>query len=209
MIYIDHYTSRCKIFKLIPYGSKVLEIGCGSGRLSNILTIKKKCRVYCVDKDHVISRFASGKCLEILTIDIENTELPYEERFFDCIILGNVLEHMKEPERVLMRLRKYLADNGSLIYSIPNIVNWYSRMSIFLGKFEYEDGTVFDRDHLRFFDLISARKLAIDAGYRIVWLDVTPSIYLYKEKLNFIWYQLAKAWKNLFADEFIFLAKKG
>ena len=208
-MYIDAYTSRCKIFKLVPHGSKVLEIGCGSGRLSNILTIWKKCNVYCVDKDPIISSFARGKCLEILNIDLENTELPYQEKFFDYIILENVLEHMKEPEQELIYLKKYLADNGSLIYSIPNIVNWYSRMAIFSGKFEYKEGTVFDRNHLRFFDLNSARNLAIDAGYRIVGLDVTPSIYLYREKLNILWYQLAKGWKNMFADEFIISAKNG
>jgi len=49
----------------------------------------------------------------------------------------------------------------------------------------------------------------LDAGYKITWLDVTPSIYLFKERLNFLWYGLAKLWKNLFADEFIIQAKKG
>jgi SAM-dependent methyltransferase len=207
-MYIDNYTSRCKIFKQVPAGSTALEIGCGSGRLANILTIWKKCRVYCVDKDPVISSFAKGKCIEILNIDIENTELPYEKDAFDRIIIGNALEHMIEPEQVLIRLRKYLKEDGSLIYSVPNIVNWHSRMKIFFGKFEYEDGTVFERSHLRFFTLRSAKNLAIDSGYRIIWLDVTPSIYLYREKLNFLWYWMAKAWKNLFADEFIIIAKK-
>ncbi len=207
-MYIDTYTSLCKIFNLIPHGSTVLEIGCGSGRLSNMLTLKKKCNVYCIDKKPIITSFARGKCREIITVDIETAVLPYKDGIFDCIILANVLEHMKEPGEVLIRLSKHLKDDGSLIYSIPSIVNWYSRLSIFLGKFEYQDGTVFDRDHLRFYDLRSARKLATDAGYRIIREDVTPSIYFYKEKLNPVWYQLAKSWKNLFADEFIFMAKK-
>jgi hypothetical protein len=80
-------------------------------------------------------------------------------------------------------------------------------MTIFLGKFEYEDGTVFERSHLRFFTLESGKNLAIDSGYRIIWLDVTPSIYFFREKLNFFWYWMAKAWKNLFADEFIIIAR--
>jgi SAM-dependent methyltransferase len=207
-MYIDKYTSRFKIFEQVPTGSTVLEIGCGSGKLSNILTIWKKCRVYCVDKDPIISSFARGKCLEILNIDIENTRLPYEKGIFDRIIIGNTLEHMIEPEQVLIRIKEYLKEDGLLIYSVPNIVNWHSRMTIFLGKFEYEEGTVFERSHLRFYTLKSAINLAIDSGYQIIWLDVTPSIYLFKEKLNFLWYQMARAWKNLFADEFIIIARK-
>lgn len=207
-MYIDSFTSRRKIFDKVSPGSRVLEIGCGSGILSNLLSIRKHCRVYCIDKDPVISSFAKGKCIEVLNTDIENSGLPYKDGYFDHIILVNVLEHMREPKNVLICLKRYLSENGSLIYSVPNIVNWHSRMTLFLGKFEYEDGTVYDRDHLRFFNLRSARNLAIDAGYRIVWLDVTPSVYFYKEKLNFLWYHLAKAWKNLFADEFLILAKK-
>lgn len=146
--------------------------------------------------------------MEMLGIDIENTELPYSENF-DCIILGNVLEHMKEPSNILAGLKRYLDKNGFLIYSVPNIVNWHSRLTIFSGKFEYAESGVFDRTHLRFYNLDSAKKLATDAGYEIIWLDVTPSVYIFKEKLNFLWYSLAVLWKNLFADEFIIQAKKG
>ena len=207
-MYIDTFTSLCRIFDQVSQGSKVLEIGCGSGKLSNLLRIWKHCKVYCIDKDPICSSFAKGKCIEVLNIDIENSELPYKDGYFDYIILVNVLEHMIYPDKVLIDLKRYLSENGSLIYSVPNIVNWHSRMTILSGKFEYTDGTVFDRNHLRFFNFISAKNLAIDAGYRIVWIDVTPSVYFYGKKLNFLWYQLAKAWKNLFADEFLIQAKK-
>lgn len=207
-MYIDTYTSRCKIFKQIPDGSKVLEIGCGSGILANLLSIRKKCRVFCVEKQTVMAGIAKNKCEEILNVDVEKTELPYESGFFDCIILGNVLEHMKEPSKILSQLKKYLSENGFIIYSVPNIVNWYSRTTIFLGKFEYEKSGVFDETHLRFYNLNSAKKLALESGYRIVWLDVTPSVYFFKERLNFLWYGLAVLWKNLFADEFIIQARK-
>lgn len=207
-MYIDTYTSRCKIYNLIPRESKVLEIGIGSGKLANLLTMRKKCRVYCVEKDPIMAGIAKNKCVEILNIDIENAELPCEHGFFDCIVLGNVLEHMKEPSGVLIELKRYLSDNGFLIYSVPNIANWYSRITILSGKFEYADSGVFDKSHLRFYNLNSAKKLALDAGYRITSLDVTPSIYLFKEKLNFMWYGLAALWENLFADEFIIQARK-
>src|SRR5574341_1504091 len=111
-MYIDTYTSRCKIFRQIPYGSKVLEVGCADGRLANILTIKKKCRVYCVEKDHAMAVIGRSKCEEMLNIDIESTELPYEAGTFDCIVLGNVLEHMREPAEMLAGLKKYLSEDG-------------------------------------------------------------------------------------------------
>lgn len=207
-MYIDTYTSRLKIYERIPGGSKVLEIGSGSGILANLLSIRKKCQVYCIEKQHKLAFISKNKCVEVLNVDIETAELPYECGFFDYIILGNVLEHFRDPSEILMKLKKYLKADGSIIYSVPNIVNWYSRMTIFLGKFEYEKSGVFDKTHLRFYNLNSAKRLASESGYRIVWLDVTPSIYLFKERLNFLWYGLAVLWKNLFADEFIIEARK-
>lgn len=207
-MYVDTCTSRCKIYEQIPEGSTVLEIGCADGRLANMLSMKKKCRVYCVEKDPAMACIARGKCVEIHNIDIEITGLPYSEGFFDFVVMGNVLEHMVEPGKFLKEVKKYLSDDGCLIYSVPSIVNWHSRLTIFSGKFEYSDSGVFDRTHLHFYDLNSAKKLASDAGYSIVWQDVTPSIYFCKEWLNFLWYNLAVVWKNMFADEFIIKAKK-
>ncbi len=207
-MYFDTITSRCKIYEQIPQGSTVLEIGCADGRLANLLTIKKKCRVYCVEKDTAMSCIARSKCEKMLNIDIERTPLPYSEGFFDHIIMGNVLEHMVDPVKVLKDIRKYLSADGFLIYSVPSIVNWHSRLTIFSGKFEYADSGVFDRTHLHFYNLNSAKKLASDAGYRIEWLDVTPSVYFWKERLNFLWYRMAVVWKNMFADEFVIKAKK-
>ena len=207
-MYIDTCTSRLKIYEQIPDGSVVLEIGCADGRLANMLSIKKNCRVYCVEKDTAMACIAKGKCLELHNIDIEKTHLPYSEGFFDFVILGNVLEHMVEPLKVLKDIRKYLSHDGVLIFSVPNIVNWYSRLTIFFGKFEYAESGVFDRTHLHFYNLNSAKKLAVDAGYNIVSLDVTPSIYFWKERFNILWYWMALSWKNLFADEFIIKAKK-
>ena len=207
-MYIDTCTSRLKIYEQIPDGSVVLEIGCADGRLANLLSIKKKCKVYCVEKDPSMAIIVKGKCVDIQNIDIEKIRLPYTEGFFDCLIMGNVLEHMVEPLKVLKDIRKYLSVDGFLIFSVPNIVNWHSRLTIFFGKFEYAESGVFDRTHLHFYNLNSAKKLAIDAGYNIVSLDVTPSIYFFKERLNFLWYRMALLWKNLFADEFIIKAKK-
>jgi SAM-dependent methyltransferase len=207
-MYIDSYTSRCKIIKRVPKGSRVLEIGCGDGRLANILSIRKSCKVYCVDKDPVLANIAKKKCVEIHNIDIESSDLPFECGFFEVIIIESVLEHLKEPMLVLKTLNRFLAEKGVLIYSVPSIVNWHSRFTIFFGKFNYADRGVFDKTHLRFYDLKSAKKLAVDSGYRITWIDVTPSLYFYKENLNDVWYRLAVLWKNLFADEFIFEALK-
>ncbi len=207
-MYIDNITSRCKIYEQIPHGSRVLEIGCADGRLANILTIKKKCKVYCVEKDVAMSCIAKGKCEKMHNVDIEKTPLPFDERYFDCIVMGNVLEHMVDPVKVLKELKRYLSDEGFLIYSVPNIVNWHSRFTIFSGKFEYADSGVFDRTHLHFYNFNAAKRLATDSGYSIIWLDATPSIYFWKERLNFLWYDMALMWKNMFADEFVIKAIK-
>jgi 2-polyprenyl-3-methyl-5-hydroxy-6-metoxy-1,4-benzoquinol methylase len=59
---------------------------------------------------------------------VENAEL--EE--YDCIILQNILEHVKDPAKVLSKLKKHLKTNGRMYISIP-LANSFHR---YLGVME-------------------------------------------------------------------------
>ena len=88
----------------------------------------------------------------VIVGDVEQIDtLPLPERFFDCVTCGDVLEHLKDPERFLSRLRKHLAPGAHLIANVPNIAHWSVIVGLLKGEFRYEDKGLLDRTHLHFF----------------------------------------------------------
>lgn len=60
----------------------------------------------------------------VIAADIEKTVLPYQEEYFDYIILADVLEHLENPWRALENIKAYLKPGGQVLASIPNILHF-------------------------------------------------------------------------------------
>lgn len=149
----------------------VLEIGCGCGTtLSHIKWKYPNARVCGVELSKQAA--ALGKQMaDIIVGDIEALELPYGEQTFDYIICGDVLEHLRDPEKVVSRLKKYLSASGKLIACIPNLANITVITPLLHGSFEYKDAGLLDRTHIHFFTKKSIEKMFLNAGYKITeWI---------------------------------------
>src|SRR5690606_16552983 len=59
--------------------------------------------------------------------------LPFEKNEFDCVILGEVIEHVPNTDFVLQEIRRVLKKNGTLLISTPNLVSWANRILVPLG----------------------------------------------------------------------------
>ena len=79
----------------------------------------------------------------------------------------DVLEHLKDPHRVLVELEPKLTQDSKLICSLPNVAHGSVRLHLLGGSWQYEDMGILDRTHLRFFDLDGALELMENAGYRV------------------------------------------
>jgi glycosyltransferase involved in cell wall biosynthesis len=78
---------------------------------------------------------------------------------FDVIVATDVLERVKDPERLLRDARRCLRPGGTIIVSVPNFAHWYPRSRVARGRFDYESHGGVDRDHLRFFTRASFERL--------------------------------------------------
>jgi len=83
-------------------------------------------------------------------------------------LLLDVLEHMKDSDRLLEECKTALKINGLLVVSLPNVANITVRLKLLFGRFDYEERGIMDKTHLRWFTRRTARKLLEDHGYRIV-----------------------------------------
>ncbi|MDP3066371.1 MAG: class I SAM-dependent methyltransferase [Methanobacteriaceae archaeon] len=194
-----------KISNLIQNNKKVLDVGCGYGKLAQMLNLNY-CDVFCIEFDEKRAKKARKYYKHLIVGDVESIELSsVYKNYFDYIIFADVLEHLRDPENVLIRFKKYLKDDGSIVASIPNITNWRIRISLLFGNFNYQDEGILNRGHLRFFSKDSATKLFIEAGLKIVEFDITFGDY---SRFPNFFHFIGMKWPNLFSFTFFFVAKK-
>jgi 2-polyprenyl-3-methyl-5-hydroxy-6-metoxy-1,4-benzoquinol methylase len=100
------------------------------------------------------------------------SELAHEPPF-DVILAGDLLEHLREPERMLDQLHALLSPRGVLITSVPNFGHWYARGRTALGLFDYDQRGVLDQGHVRFFTRRGITRRLEQAGFEIVKQETT------------------------------------
>ncbi len=158
----------------VPYGSRVLDVGCGVGLLGERLRKRKACHVVGVEIDHDSATDARTRLDDVIEGDANTVvqNLTRKEALFDVILLSDVLEHMPRPDIFLENARN-LIRGGLAIASIPNVANWYVRANLLLGRFDYTEAGLLDKTHLRFFTERTVREFFRASGYSILKLKFT------------------------------------
>lgn len=197
---------------------KVLDIGCYMGFIGQTLRTKGwPYNIIGIDKDKDCQIVTKNKKYNaFLNIDIEKDFDKIHQKF-DAIILADVLEHLNNPQEMLLKAKKILNDNGKIYISLPNIANIFIRSNLLLGNFNYQNYGILDKDHRFFYTLKTARKLIKQAGLTIIKTSFTPipapflsRKEILKKPLSVL-YLLARMLllirKELFAYQFIFVCE--
>jgi ubiquinone/menaquinone biosynthesis C-methylase UbiE len=99
--------------------------------------------------------------------------LQFAEGYFDAMVFADVLEHLKDPQRILKEMLRYLAPRGIFVVSLPNVARFEVRLRLLLGRFAYATSGIMDRTHLHFYTYSSAKSLVESTGYRIGKIEFT------------------------------------
>lgn len=171
-----HDLLRHEILELIPTTAKrVLDLGCGTGRLGKALKERQKCFVTGIELNKEAAEIAR-KNLDGLWIDNLNRYDPtFSKVKYDCLIFADILEHLISPWTVLQKFAPVLTDDGTVIASIPNIAHPAYVKNLEQGLFRYTTGGILEISHLRFFTKTSIFQLFYGAGLKIVNIRAYPS----------------------------------
>jgi glycosyltransferase involved in cell wall biosynthesis len=157
----------------IAPGSTVADVGCGSGYISRALA-KKNCRVTGVDQfppapDTGLERFV--QC------DLNDSDFPLDAGAFDSILLLDIVEHLRAPERFLDSLRASRKGDVEVrvIMSTGNIGFLVTRLALLMGWFNYGPRGILDLTHTRLFTFKTARALLEQSGYRVLEVKGVPA----------------------------------
>lgn len=143
----------------------VLELGCSAGHVSTALKARGH-TVVGVELDPASAEQARGIADRVITADLDSAVLSdlVVERNFDVVLMGDVLEHLRDPLAVLRESVSLMAPDGFAVVSIPNVAFVDVRTSLLDGHWNYLETGLLDDTHLRFFTRKSLFELAQDAG---------------------------------------------
>jgi SAM-dependent methyltransferase len=155
-----------KLYAAIPAAAKVLELGCGTGRLGE--RYKKAhpgAEWVGLDVSREALTIAVARLDATYCVDLDETALDGVGSGYDCVVMGNVLEHLKYPERLLEELKAITTPEVTLVLGVPNMSHISVLERLIMGDACYDDEGLMDRRHLRFYSCSSLFKLLLDCGW--------------------------------------------
>ncbi len=158
--YFVHLTGR---------NHKVLDVGCGEGFFARRL-VREDNRITGID---VLPEIKCRNSVEqYIQADLDaglgEAKPQLAGQKFDRILLQDVLEHLRYPDRMLKDCAEFVAPQGQVLVSLPNIANITVRLMLLLGRFDYTERGILDKTHVRFYTRRTARKLLKENGYSVV-----------------------------------------
>ena len=162
-----------KIMRKITPGSTVLEFGCAEGRMTRYMQEKLECKVYIVELEKdaykvAVSYAQAGVCADAELLTWRDA---FSEVTFDYILFADVLEHLRNPEKVLRCAGELLKEDGSVLVSIPNIGHGDILCNLYQNHFRYTELGLLDNTHIHFWGADDFAQFAADAGLQVRELD--------------------------------------
>lgn len=109
----DSVRMRALTFGVVN-GNKVLDVGAGLFGACEYISSQTnlKCELHCVDFSSTAHDIVVKKCPEINFKIGRIEELDYPDDSFDCVICGEVIEHMEDPEGLVKELARVCKQGG-------------------------------------------------------------------------------------------------
>jgi 2-polyprenyl-3-methyl-5-hydroxy-6-metoxy-1,4-benzoquinol methylase len=153
--------------RYVPLAARsVLDVGCLAGGFGQMLKMRRaSIEVWGIEADPAAAEAARSRLDHVI-------EGAYPDaapaRRFDCVVFNDVLEHLADPWAALEHAKSLLSPGGVVVASIPNVRYYRVSWSLLTrGKWEYGDGGVLDRTHLRFFTRQTVEELFRSCGYEL------------------------------------------
>ncbi|MBA3743435.1 class I SAM-dependent methyltransferase [Sporichthya sp.] len=160
--------SHAIALRMIGWNQRVLELGAANGHMTRAMANWNN-KVTAVEFDPDAAVHLKDAAESVVIGDLNNPEtLGAISGQFDAVLAGDVLEHLLDPDRVLLQAVEKLAPSGKIVISLPNIAHADVRMALMQGKFDYRPVGLLDETHIRFFTHKTVQEFVRRAGLVIV-----------------------------------------
>jgi O-antigen biosynthesis protein len=169
---LDPDDRDAKILAMVQGASRAVDFGCGAGPIAKLLA-DRGCAVIGIDISEAAAGAASAYCEDVIVADLDDIDLAgaLGGNLFDVAVFADVIEHLKDPKRLLTQARDLLAPGGYIVVSVPNVAHASVRLELLKGQFSYEETGILDNTHLRYYTRSSIADLLASCGYMVEVMD--------------------------------------
>jgi glycosyltransferase involved in cell wall biosynthesis/SAM-dependent methyltransferase/MoaA/NifB/PqqE/SkfB family radical SAM enzyme len=163
---------RLDLLAEVPSSARdVLDVGCATGAFGAALKARRDCRVVGLEADPELAAAAEASVDRVVHADLESLPADAFGREFDCVVCGDVLEHLRDPWAALEKLTGWLRPSGTLVATVPNIGHWAVVRDLARGRFDYVPFGLLCWSHLRFFSRTELEALVTESGLAVERID--------------------------------------
>ena len=119
------------VARLVPEGSRVLDLGCGDGALLDHLQASRSCSGYGIEIDDANVLACVRRGVNVIQLNLDEGLAIFEDASFDVVLHIDTLQHLRNTEVVLQETARV----GRIgIVAFPNFAHWPNRLSIARGR---------------------------------------------------------------------------
>ena len=119
------------IAELVPAGSRVLDLGCGTGALLAHLRDTRQCTGYGVEIDDANVLACTRRGVNVIQLNLEEGLAIFEDQSFDVVLQLDTMQHLRHTERLLRETARV----GRVgVISFPNFAHWPNRLRVVTGR---------------------------------------------------------------------------
>ncbi len=173
------------ILKTFSESITILDVGCASGDISVELSILGF-QVHGIDFEpkrlFVAKELAQKYCQEILFENKSFEELR-GSKTYDIVLLGEVLEHFRDPVKMLGDIKSLLNPGGSVVITTPNMPSLRSRLKFAIFGIFPDNNP----EHKYYFDYTRFSQVVKESGYIISYIKTKfTNVFCLSEFVSYI-----------------------
>jgi 2-polyprenyl-3-methyl-5-hydroxy-6-metoxy-1,4-benzoquinol methylase len=208
VVHAAYANPRDDVTPLVPVTARrVLDVGCSTGHVGEALA-QRGHKVVGLELNATLADMARERLDVVVEADVEELAAAGDDPGgpFDCVVMADVLEHLRNPWAVVGWAATLLTEGGSAVISVPNVRHARTFWNLAVRRrWPYEQVGIFDRTHLRFFARRNLGDLLAGTGLDITELRRT---YLLRSDWNSRWNRLAPYLGDLGTLQFVFRAEQ-
>lgn len=119
------------IAALVPEGSRVLDLGCGTGELLAHLRATRGCSGYGIEIDDGNVLACTRRGVDVIQLNLDEGLAIFEDRSFDVVLQLDTMQHLRNTAQMLAETVRV----GRVgIVSFPNFAHWPNRLRVAAGR---------------------------------------------------------------------------